>query len=172
MWCTHGGEVPETHAGKALFEYMHILFRILSAHKEFMRPDVAKFLEETRRAREIAKREEEDDKQLQEGVKNGLTDLASGTTGSSKVNGEDSENHCQTDPKNAKEKHNKKSSDHGKHCWRCKISDKDTELIVCHGSYKVRCTLNSMIQWISSYFSQSFIFSTWWSNCMTTDQFA
>ena len=151
---------------------VHVLFRILSAHKELMRPDVAKFLEETRRAREIAKQEEEDDKQLQEGVKNGLTDPASGTTGISKVNGEDSENHCQTDPKNAKEKHNKKSSDHGKHCWRCKISDKDTELMVCHDCYKVRYTLNSMIQWISSYFSQSFIFSTWWSNCMTTDQFA
>ena len=146
MWCTHGGEVPETHAGKALFEYMHILFRILSAHKEFMRPDVAKFLEETRRAREIAKQEEEDDKKQQEGVENGLTDLASGTTGGSKVNGEDSENHWQTDPKNAKAKHNKKSSDPRKHCWRCKKSDTDTELMFCHGCYKVRYTFNSMIQ--------------------------
>ena len=132
--------------GRLSSSIMHVLFRNLSAHKEFMRPDVTKFLEETRRAREIAKQEEEDDKEQQEGVENGLTDLASGTTGGSKVNGEDSENHCQTDPKNAKEKHNKKSSDPRKHCWRCKKSDTDTELMFCHGCYKVRYTFNSMIQ--------------------------
>ena len=141
-----GGRYQKNMLRRLSSNIVHVLFRILSAHKEYLRPDVAKFLEETRRAREIAKQEEEDDKKQQEGVENGLTDLASGTTGGSKVNGEDSENHWQTDPKNAKAKHNKKSSDPRKHCWRCKKSDTDTELMFCHGCYKVRYTFNSMIQ--------------------------
>ena len=76
-------------------------------------------LQETRRAREIAKQEGEldedgNEKQVEE-VENGHMGLAAG----SEENGES----FVSDPK--------------KHCWKCYISDQDAELGMCLGCYKV-----------------------------------
>ena len=76
-------------------------------------------LQETRRAREIAKQEgeldEDDNKKQVEEVENGYDGLAAG----GEENGENSD----SDPK--------------KHCWKCKISDQEAELGICLGCYKV-----------------------------------
>ena len=76
-------------------------------------------LQETRRAREIAKQEGEldedgNEKQVEE-VEIGHMGPAAG----SEENGESSD----FDPK--------------KHCWKCKISDQDAELRICASCHKV-----------------------------------
>ena len=76
-------------------------------------------LQETRRAREIAKQEGEldedgNEKQVEE-VENGHMGPATG--------GEENEDSSDSDPK--------------KHCWKCFISDQDAELRICASCYKV-----------------------------------
>ena len=84
-------------------------------------------LQETRRAREIAKQEgeldEDDNKKQEEEVENGHVALAAG----GEKNGENSE------------------SDTKKHCWKCNISDQDAELQICHGCYKVLKKIRSLL---------------------------
>ena len=90
-----------------------------------------KLLQETRRAREIAKQEgeldEDDNKKQEEEVENGHMGLAAG----GEENGENSD----SDPK--------------KHCWKCKISDQDAELRICARCHKV-------IQKIKEFLFQAF----------------
>ena len=76
-------------------------------------------LQETRRAREIAKQEGEldedgNEKQVEE-VENGHMGPATG--------GEENEKSSDSDPK--------------KHCWKCYISDQDADLRICASCHKV-----------------------------------
>ena len=88
---------------------------------------VTKLLQETRRAREIAKQEgeldEDDNKKQEEEVENGHVALAAG----GEENGENSD----SDPK--------------KHCWKCKISDQEAELRICVGCLKVLLQIEGIL---------------------------